>query len=162
MLGKRLAPLLIVLALALLAAAPAGAAPGLRLGLMDDALLTNRPDLAWPWIGQLQPQVIRHDVDWALAARRRPLHPRDDLDPAYRWGAVDEVVSRARRAGIQVVLTIDHTPGWAGGGARHTRARQRSIDLERFASAAAVRYAGLVSRWTAWNEPNLPDSLQPQ
>src|SRR4051812_12735550 len=100
--GVRWLALAAALLLALSAARPAAAAPGMRLGLMDDALLTNRPDLAWPWIAQLEPRVIRFDVDWAMIARRRPLAPRNDLDPAYRWGGVDDVVVRAHRAGIEL------------------------------------------------------------
>src|SRR4051812_33845340 len=162
MLGKRLRAPLVALILCLLACAPAAASPGLRLGLMDDALLTNRPDLAWPWIQQLVPQVLRYDVDWPLVAPVRPRNASNPLDPGYRWRSIDDVVMLARRQGIPVVLTIDHTPAWAGGGASHIRAPRHLLDLRRFAHAAATRYAGLVSRWTAWNEPNLPDSLQPQ
>ena len=54
-----------------------------------------------------------------------------------------------------------------------TRAPYRASDLEDFAFAAAVRYAGDFIRtdgvelppvrlWTAWNEPNLPIGLVPQ
>src|SRR3954447_14226318 len=162
MLGRRLQTALVALALVLVAAAPAAASPGLRLGLMDDALLTNRPDLAWPWIQQLGPQVLRYDVDWPLVAPVRPRNASSPLDPGYRWRSIDDVVMLARRQGIPVVLTIDHTPAWAGGGASHIRGPRQLLDLQRSARAAAPRSAGLVRRWTAWNEPNLPDSLQPQ
>ena len=129
---------------------------------MDDALLDNRPDLAWPWIERLRPQVIRYNLDWPEVAPRRPDDGRDPNDDVYRFGAADRVVRNATRLGIPVVLTIVHTPRWAGGGAKGTRAPKRLRDLEDFSYAAAARYAGQVSRWTAWNEPNLPDYLTPQ
>jgi hypothetical protein len=157
---------LVVLAVAVAgasAASPhAAAAPGMRVGLMDDALIANRPDLAWPWIRELNPGVIRFNLDWPRIAPRRPADARDHRDPAYRFAAVDRVVENARRLGIDVELTIVHTPFWAGGGARHVRGPRRLGDLRDLSYAAASRYAGVVRLWGAWNEPNLPEYLQPQ
>ena len=56
---------------------------------------------------------------------------------------------------------------------RRTSSRKSSLDLERFATAAARRYSGTfrtpdgrilppVRQWLAWNEPNNPAFLRPQ
>ena len=80
---------------------------------------------------------------------------------------------RAHDAGIAVVLTIAHTPIWAGGTAKHNHAPKKGSDLQNFAYAAATRYSGhfkgadgtvlpQVTRWEAWNEPNTNTHLSPQ
>ena len=42
------------------------------LGVMDDALLGNVPDVAFADVEQLHPQVIRYDLSWAHTAPRKP------------------------------------------------------------------------------------------
>ena len=42
------------------------------LGLMDDALLGNVPDVAFPVVHNLHAQVIRYDLSWAAP---RPANP---------------------------------------------------------------------------------------
>ena len=65
------------------------------LGVMDDALLGNVPDIAFPAVQQLHPQVIRYDVSWARTAPHKPAVATDPEDPAYDWSMVDQVVLRA-------------------------------------------------------------------
>src|SRR5262245_13486244 len=101
---------LLLVAAALAVPGQAAASGDLRIGFMDDPLLDNRPDLAWPWIERLRPQVIRYNLDWPEVAPRRPKHARDPEDRAYRFGVADRVVRNATRLGIPVVLTIVHTP----------------------------------------------------
>ena len=68
------------------------------LGVMDDALLANVPDVAFPAVQQLHPQVIRYDVSWANTAPRKPANATDPSDPAYNWALVDQRRLRRRRA----------------------------------------------------------------
>ena len=56
-------------------------------------------------------------------------------------------------AGIEAVVTLYGTPGWANGGRPANVAPTRGADFARFAAAAAERYS-FVRRWTVWNEPN--------
>jgi len=151
----------IVLA-ALLHPAAGAASPNLKLGVMDQALFANRPDLAWNLERQLRPQVLRFELDWSAVAPRRPLWPYDPEDPAYRFGALDRLVQQALERDVYVVLTIVRTPAWAGGGADGRRAPRDLQDLRAFAYAAAFHYGRAVQRWTAWNEPNLTQTLIPQ
>jgi hypothetical protein len=168
-------------AVALVAVAAGGAsaeggrerAAPMLLGVMDDALLGNLPDIAFPAVEQLHPQVIRYDLSWAHVAARRPAVATDPNDPAYDWARTDQVVLRADAIGVPVVLTIEVTPRWAGGGTG-SKAPVNMATLQAFAYAAATRYSGqhvvpatgqvlpAVTRWEAWNEPNTSSHLTPQ
>jgi hypothetical protein len=143
------------------------------LGVMDDALLANVPSVAFPALQQLHPQVVRYDVSWANTAPRKPANATDPSDPAYNWALVDQVVTGADALGIPVLLTIEVTPKWAGGGTGN-KAPVNMASLQAFAYAAATRYSGqwivpatgqvlpAVTRWEAWNEPNTTSHLTPQ
>ncbi len=156
-------------------AGPAVPASGHRvlLGLMDDALLANQPDRAFAAVENLQPRLIRFDVDWPSVARRRPKSATNPNDKAYSFGRIDAIVTRADKLGIPVLLTIAHTPPWAGGGPRHNHVPRHLTDLRNFARAVATRYDGSftdpagdtlprVTRYEAWNEPNTQTHLAPQ
>jgi hypothetical protein len=143
------------------------------LGVMDDALLGNVPDIAFPAVQQLHPQVIRYDVSWARTAPRKPADATNPEDPAYDWSMVDQVVLRADALGVPVMLTLEVTPRWAGGGTGN-KPPVNMASLQAFAFAAATRYSGshivpstgqvlpAVTRWEAWNEPNTTSHLTPQ
>ena len=143
------------------------------LGLMDDALLGNVPDVAFPVVKNLHAQVVRYDLSWATTAPRKPADATNPDDPAYDWSLADSVVTRANALGIPVLLTIEVTPRWAGGGTGN-KAPVNMASLQAFAYAAATRYSGrhvipatgqalpAVTRWEAWNEPNTTSHLKPQ
>jgi hypothetical protein len=143
------------------------------LGLMDDALLGTLPDTAFPVVKNLHPQVIRYDLSWASTAPSKPADATNPDDPTYDWSLADGVVTRADALGIPVLLTIEVTPRWAGGGTGN-KAPVNMSSLKAFAYAAATRYSGrhvvpttgqalpAVTRWEAWNEPNTTSHLRPQ
>src|SRR5262249_11409749 len=95
-------------------------------------------------------------------------------DRAYRFWRTDQVVKQATSQGIPVMLTIVHTPGWAGGSARHNRMPRKLADLQQFAYAVAKRYSGTfrphgartalpaVTQYEAWTEPNTATHRAPQ
>jgi hypothetical protein len=176
---RLLTTLLAVLAVAGVAAVSASADSGrarsgpMLLGVMDDALLGNVPDVAFADVEQLHPQVIRYDLSWARTAPRKPAVATDPNDPAYDWSMPDHIVLRADALGVPVLLTIEVTPKWAGGGTGN-KAPVNMASLQDFAYAAATRYSGqfvvpatgqvmpAVTRWEAWNEPNTTSHLKPQ
>jgi hypothetical protein len=143
------------------------------LGVMDDALLANVPAVAFPAVQQLHPQIIRFDVSWANTAPRKPADATNPDDPAYNWSLVDQVVVNADALGVPVLLTLEVTPKWAGGGTGN-KPPANMASLQAFAYAAATRYSGqhivpstgqvlpAVTRWEAWNEPNTTSHLTPQ
>jgi hypothetical protein len=151
--------------------------PRLQLGITDsgDAYFAD-PDKFYPRLGELHSRLLRVNLNWGGrlgVARRKPADAADAADPAYDWSRYDAIVLNADAEGVSLVFSIFGTPSWANGGQLPTRAPQRASDLEDFAFAAAVRYAGDFIRddgvelppvrlWTAWNEPNLPIGLVPQ
>jgi hypothetical protein len=156
------------------------------VGLFDDASILGDPGKNFPILKQLRTQVIRVSLSWGgqgglSVARRKPAKPIDPADPAYRWGAYDEVVKRAAENKIKVMFAIVGSPAWANGGKRWNQAPKTGTALRAFAYAAATRYSGTyepedadgdtdaevlplpaVRLWLAWNEPNDPVFLTPQ
>ncbi len=86
---------------------------------------------------------LRIDISWARVEATRG---------HYDWTDIDRVVLRARAAGFKVLGVLGYEPAWA-----HHTSYAASLDPSAFASfaaAAARRYAGRVSAWELWNEPN--------
>ena len=149
---------------------------GMIAGFYDDEQVFGRTDWAFRQLRSLRAGIVRIKIEWASVARRRPGRPADPADRAYNWTAVDNVVARAGANRIRVLATIYGTPRWAG--PAKNRLPRRTIDLRRFATAAARRYSGTyrvkehenepvrrlpaVRHWLAWNEPNNPVFLKPQ
>jgi Glycosyl hydrolase catalytic core len=153
----------------------ASAAPSrLTIGIYDEGVtLYGKPAAVFPVYRSLHVKVSRLNLHWALVARRKPINALDPNDPAYDWSLYDRAALSASRYGIQLLLSIIDTPGWANGGAGKNRAPTRMSDLRAFALAAATRYSGTwratsggrlpaVHLWAAWNEANNPVFLQPQ
>ena len=68
------------------------------LGLMDDALLGNVPDVAFPVVHNLHAQVIRYDLSWARTAPGKPADATNPDDPAYDWSIAGQRGDARRRA----------------------------------------------------------------
>ena len=171
---RRTAILVVILLVGV--AAPAAAAPGLQVGLVDHELALGRPDELGPSLRELGAQVIRVNLYWGgrfRVPRTKPIDGTDPADRAYDWGPYDRVVLEAERANSEVAFTIFGTPPWANGGRPPNRPPRNPERLEDFAYAAATRYSGSYERedgtllprvrlWIAWNEPNIPLGLVPQ
>jgi hypothetical protein len=162
---------------ALAAPAPGSASRGLALGIFDDAATLDPAKKTFATLGALNVQVVRMTLTWGGpggVANTRPARPADPADPAYQWTALDVAIREADRHGMQPLLTIVGTPGWANGGRGPQLAPRSAADLRAFALAAARRYSGTfldaatgrilprVGLWLAWNEPNNPVFLRPQ
>ncbi len=73
------------------------------------------------------------------------------LDRMNRW------VDAARDRGLEVLVTLWATPGWANGGAAREEPPHDPADYGRVAERLAREFRGRVSAWEVWNEPNDPD-----
>ena len=172
-----------LVALAVLAPAAWGApAPALLLGLSDARIGLDGDPLV---------RAAGRDVARAAGARivRLPVvwydiagatQPGGDLtdpaNPGYSFLALREVTS----AGFEPLLYVRRAPPWAEAPDRWRFAAEGSwapdpAQLGLFAQALARRYDGTfpdpltpgvalprVGRFQSWNEPNLPNYLQPQ
>ena len=155
---------------ALLAPTAASATPRMLLGFHDDPTFRWAGDApeALDDVQAAHASIIRTTVNWRVIAPRRPLEPADSFDPAYRLGDLDDLVRNAQKRGMQMMLTIWGTPGWANGGRRANVPPTQPADLTSFARAIADRYSGrhqgypYVGRFSIWNEPNLEIFLSTQ
>jgi len=169
---------LLVLSVALAAlasASPAVAAPGREVGIYDEASTLYSTDTAgFDMLRELGVQTLRLNIYWDRVAPVRPANAGDPSDPAYNWSLYDRAARLADERGIDLLLSILATPGWANGGKGAKYAPTRPASLRAFAQAAATRYSGSftpsgeasplprTTRWLAWNEPNAPNFLLPQ
>jgi hypothetical protein len=149
--------LVIVLGAALLGmSGPAAAAPGIRYGIKDDAWLLHGPGTAAARAARLKAigvQIVRFSLAWNEIARTRPADATDPDDPAYVWNGWDDVVQAMHEQGIETMLDLVGTPGWANRGRPPNYAPTSGTSIAGFATAAALRYPW-VRRWLVWNEPN--------
>jgi cellulase (glycosyl hydrolase family 5) len=151
--------------------APQDPVPGrLLVGLQDDPSFRWDADRAvmLDRAREAGASVLRTVVVWKDTAPTRPVNAVDPFDPAYRLDDVDDLVRSAQQRGMELLVTIWGTPGWANGGQPPNRPPRDSADVEDFASALADRYSGrhegypAVRLFSAWNEPNLEQFLAPQ
>ena len=104
----------VILACATVAAAvlasTATAAPGLRIGIQDDAWLQFGPGTLEERVERLDTlgvELVRVTLDWrAIEAAR------GELD----WGRADALLGALREAGLTPLVSIWGTPRWANGG----------------------------------------------
>jgi hypothetical protein len=159
------------LALAAIPAASSGAAQRMYVGFQDDPSFRFRAERQEN-LDQAQKAnatIIRTQVSWFQVAPTRPSRPANPFDPAYRQlNDVDDLVRSAQSRGMEVLITIYGTPGWANGGKKPNSPPTRMSDLTDFAKAIAGRYSGrhpgypYVRFFSVWNEPNLNQFLTPQ
>jgi hypothetical protein len=187
---KRLATPAVVAAVAMAAAAFAGAAPSDTRGAHAvDALLTGPLATALvsdsEFNGGEAPAALNHarrtgataavlTLYWKDVAPAGPKKPSFDAsDPgsdAYDWSKFDTLVKRTVAAKLEPIVIINSAPRWAersSGGPVGTNDPDPA-ELAKFAHAAASRYSGTfnglprIRNWQVWNEPNISLYLTPQ
>lgn len=133
--------------LAAAAASTAATAPKLSYGLQDDAWIQFGPgtiESRMETLHSLGVRIVRVTVHW------------DEVEPeqgTFDWTTPDTVLGSLQQSGIEAVVTLYGTPGWANGVRAPNVAPTRGSDFAAFAGAMAERYPS-VHKWTIWNEPN--------
>jgi aryl-phospho-beta-D-glucosidase BglC (GH1 family) len=167
----RLSRLIIVTCLAALALPlSAQAASRMYVGFQDDQSFRFAPDrqTLFDQAQKAGATVIRITVEWAAVAPTAPANASNPFDPTYRLDDVDEAVRNAQSRGIEVLMSIWGTPGWANGNAGENHMPRNLNTLKGFAKALSARYSGRypgyphVRFWSVWNESNLDQFLAPQ
>jgi hypothetical protein len=166
---------LLVVAVTLVSAGSASAAHPLRTGFLDDGFSSNRADQSVDRAQTAGASMVRLFLRWSVVAPERPADTSDPDDPAYNWGAIDEVIAGVVRGGLDPLLCVCGAPSWARGKAVKLPGTWPSpARYAEFARAAARRYSGTfipvgrstplprVRFWQAWNEPNAARELTPQ
>ena len=181
--------MVLILVAAALAALPAAAGASARqISIFaDDAVLrglsVHDAEASMREVKRLGADMVRTAVSWRRVSprpfsRRKPggFDVGDPRDPGYDWSSYDAFVSRARRSGLKVYLTLSPPiPYWAseeprrcphfiGGYRKLGRScywKPRPKLFGQFVKAVARRYRGRVSLYSMWNEPNLEHYLYP-
>ncbi len=136
-----------VLASGLLLVGAASAAPGLRVGITDDAWLEFGPGTLEERLATLQDlgtQVARVTLDWREI---------EATEGSYDWSRDGMLLDALRGSDIEPVVAIWGTPAWANGGRGANVPPRSAASFASFAAAAAERFPW-VRRWIVWNEPN--------
>lgn len=117
----------------------------------------------FPLYRQLGARIYEVALDWSTVAPRKPKHPENPADPAYRWpAALASTIAAAENAGMRVLLQVSNAPAWANGG--HHGAGWAPLHASPYAwflKAAAREYPS-VHLWMIWNEPNRAGHFQPE
>lgn len=145
--GRVLALTGAVLASVVALAGAAQAAPGLRVGVTDDAWLEFGPGTLDERVASLQEmgvQVVRVTLDW---------YEIEAEQGSYDWARDGALLDALRAAGITPIVAIWGTPKWANGGKGPNVPPSAAASFASFAGAAAERFPW-VTRWIVWNEPN--------
>ena len=167
---RRLAALFTAVCAAATLATTAAADERMWMGFHDDPVLrfdAGRQDQLTLAV-QNGATMIRTLVEWHRTAPTKPAVASDPFDPAYHFDDLDELVRSAQQRGLEVLITIWGTPGWANGDQKPQFLPTNISDFTAFATAVASRYSGrfagfpYVGFYGIWNESNLGTFLQPQ
>jgi hypothetical protein len=156
-----------------LAVPSAHGARSMETGVADDRLLQSSAGPAaveeWAAAGV---DAVRIHARWNLIAPApkaslppRGFRPNDPDDPSYDFATLDRSIGLVQDAGLRVVLTVTGPgPVWSSTtpGRKDGRWRPSPAHFKAFAGAVARRYAGRITRYLLWNEPNHSDWLRPQ
>jgi hypothetical protein len=127
--------------------AAASAAPGLRVGLSDDAWLEFGPGTVEERavrLRELGAEVTRVTLEWRRIEAQQG---------TFDWSKTDASLNALRTEGIEPIVVLWATPGWANGGRGANVPPRSGTTFAAFARAAAEQYPW-VRRWIVWNEPN--------
>lgn len=100
---------------------------------------------------------IRQELPWEQI---EPVARGETIDPNFggsTWTKYDDIVDRASRLGINVMLRLDTSPRWAlpASAMDGLGPPLNMSDYFDFVGAVATRYRGRVAAYQIWNEPNL-------
>jgi hypothetical protein len=155
---------------------------GMETIFQDDGQLAANAPATIATFKQLGVDRIRLFVRWAYVApnansRKQPKHFNASDPASYPTGAwtfLDNVITQAHAAGINVYLDIGGpAPYWATGPNQpkplpRLQWEPNASMFDQFVQAVGRRYSGSyhglprVSFWSVWNEPNYGPDLAPQ
>jgi hypothetical protein len=96
-------------------------------------------------------QWVRIDFGWSSLQPDGP-----GSYAAWYLDRADNVVDAARARGIEVLMSLGRTPAWANGGRGPNVPPDDPLDYALVADFLAHHFAGRVSAWGVYNEPNHP------
>jgi hypothetical protein len=167
---RRSVAVVLAMATTLGASATVHAAPGMEVGLQDDAVFLyqsyyNR-DVALQQARDLGVTRLRVNVLWSRIAAAQAGQTVPPSVVTYNWAPYDSLVDAAAAYGIKVQFSIaGPAPAWAN--AKHLNNlhagayKPNAYYYGLFAHSVAQHFAGRVDRYSIWNEPNWSGWLAP-
>jgi polysaccharide biosynthesis protein PslG len=73
----------------------------------------------------------------------------------YDWRELDVIVDKAGSYDLQLMLSVNHAPGWTRSDTTEYGPPHDPAEFARFMGVLAARYQGRVAAYELWNEPNL-------
>jgi hypothetical protein len=114
-------------------------------------------------------KALRVELPWANVAPGAHSTKKPSFEAtnpaAYNWSGYDALLVEAARLKWQVLLTVTApVPEWATSTHKDKSGvtRPNAAYFKEFMTALGKHYAGFVSLYAIWNEPNHPAFLQPQ
>lgn len=125
-------------------------------GLWDHYWVDGEPTAAWhqhfDGIVAAGVRTIRVDFGWSTAMPTNVWNPNQ-----YYVKRLDRLLTRAAADGVEVLVTVHQSPGWARPGTTGD-VKQYPTDLtawRTFCQNMAALFTTRVYAWEVWNEPNL-------
>ncbi|MBN1878356.1 MAG: cellulase family glycosylhydrolase [Anaerolineae bacterium] len=108
----------------------------------------NDQDLArvLRWVEGLGFRWVKVQVEWSFAEARAN---------EYRWEDLDRVVALVNEFQFDLLIGVVDAPGWLRAGVGYNGPPTDPAEFGRFMTAFATHYAGQVTAYELWNEPNL-------
>jgi hypothetical protein len=101
---------------------------------------------------------VRLDIKWSDVQWDGP--------SSFDWRKYDPLVDAARTRGLTVLANLAYSPTWARPAGTTDKFGPNTEDRRRayagFTEAAVRHFAGRVSHWELWNEPNVPMFWAPE
>jgi hypothetical protein len=99
-------------------------------------------------LAQAKASWVRMDIGW------RWLEPAPGRYPDYYVSLMDRLVDAARARGLNVLITVLTTPGWANGNQAGNVPPSDPTVFTPTARFLASHFGDRVAAWEVWNEPN--------
>ncbi|HOT93482.1 MAG TPA: cellulase family glycosylhydrolase [Anaerolineae bacterium] len=107
---------------------------------------TNDLSRAFRWVQGMGFGWIKVQVQWAIL---------EEQAGRYRWEELDRLVQLSNDFGFKLLLGVVDAPGWLRSAAGYNGPPHDPAEFGRFMGVLASRYAGRVTAYELWNEPNL-------
>ncbi|MGC9397252.1 MAG: cellulase family glycosylhydrolase [Anaerolineae bacterium] len=104
------------------------------------------PALVLRWVEGLGFGWIKIQVQWAILEQE---------PERYRWVELDRLVQLSNDFGFDLLLGVVDTPGWLRSEPGYNGPPHDPAEFGRFMGVLASRYAGRITAYELWNEPNL-------
>ncbi len=107
---------------------------------------TNDLSQVFRWVQGMGFGWIKVQLQWHTI-EQKPLE--------YRWVELDGLVKLSNDFGFDLLISVVNAPGWLRNAEGATGPPADPAEFGRFMGVLAARYAGKVTAYELWNEPNL-------